>query len=173
MLTIVVNMPDLNSWPTPRLLSTAARMVEHAWNERLASLSLTYAGAIALEVLQTGGPVKQVQLAAKVRVQSQTMGRTVARLEAHGHVTRVRNETNRRSQQLAISEQGRKALAQAHELERNLIPPGETGVGELREQLAAIIRQLGSIREKGQMGATDSLGVDECSQGDAQLRRLE
>ncbi|MGF9664255.1 MarR family winged helix-turn-helix transcriptional regulator [Arthrobacter crystallopoietes] len=135
-------MPDLDHWPTPRLLSTAARMAEHAWNERLASMSLTHAGAIALEVLETGGPVVQAQLAAKARVKPQTMSRTLARLEAHGYITLV-NEANRRGQQVAISEPGRRALAQAYELERDLITGSGIRVEELREQLAAIIRQLG------------------------------
>jgi MarR family transcriptional regulator, organic hydroperoxide resistance regulator len=142
MLIIVVRMPDLDSWPTPRLLSTAARMVEHAWNERLASLGLTHAGAIALEVLETGGPVVQAQLAAKARVKPQTMSRTLARLEAHGYITRV-HEASRRGQQVAISEPGRRSLAQAYELERDVITGSGIGSEELREQLAAIIRQLG------------------------------
>jgi MarR family transcriptional regulator, organic hydroperoxide resistance regulator len=89
MLIIVVGMPDLDNWATPRLLSTAARMVEYAWNEKLASLGLTHAGAIALEVLETGGPEVQAQLAVKARVKPQTMSRTLARLEAHGCITRV------------------------------------------------------------------------------------
>jgi MarR family transcriptional regulator, organic hydroperoxide resistance regulator len=143
MLIIVVRMPDLDNWPTPRLLSTAARMVEHSWNERLASLSLTHAGAIALEVLETGGPVVQAQLAVKARVKPQTMSRTLARLEAHGYIARV-NEANGRGQQVAISKAGRRALAQAYGLERDLIAGSGIGVEELREQLAAIIRQFGS-----------------------------
>jgi MarR family transcriptional regulator, organic hydroperoxide resistance regulator len=135
-------MPDLDSWPTPRLLSTAARMVEHAWNERLASLGLTHAGAIALEVLETGGPVVQAQLAVKARVKPQTMSRTLARLEAHGYITRL-NEANRRGQPVAISEPGRRALAQVYELERDLITGSGIGLEELRERLAAIVRQPG------------------------------
>jgi MarR family transcriptional regulator, organic hydroperoxide resistance regulator len=107
-------------------------MVEHAWNERLASLGLTHAGAIALEVLETGGPVVQAQLAAKARVKPQTMSRTLARLEAHGYITRV-NEADRRGQHVTISEPGRRALAQAYELERDLITGSGIRVEELRE----------------------------------------
>jgi MarR family transcriptional regulator, organic hydroperoxide resistance regulator len=82
-------MPDLNNWPTPRLLSTAARLVEHAWDENLAGAGLTHAGFIALEVLDAQGPMTQARLAGAIRVRAQTIGKTLARLEAHGHVTRV------------------------------------------------------------------------------------
>jgi MarR family transcriptional regulator, organic hydroperoxide resistance regulator len=86
--------------------------------------------------------VVQAQLAANARVKPQTMSRTLARLEAHGYITRV-NEASRRGQQVAISEPGRSALAQAYELERDLITESGIGLKELRGQLAAIIRQLG------------------------------
>ena len=154
-------MPDLNNWPTPRLLSTAARLVEHAWNEKLASLGLTHAGVIALEVLDGEGPLAQAQLAAKVRVQAQTMGKTLSRLEAHGHITRVRNQADRRSQQVAVSELGQAALQQARELERNLTPGGEVGVEELRDRLAAVIRRLGSTRWGGDIPDTMPMAADE------------
>jgi hypothetical protein len=39
------------SWPTGRLLSTASRLVEHAWAEALESHGLTHAGLIVLHFL--------------------------------------------------------------------------------------------------------------------------
>lgn len=99
-------MPDLKTWPTSRLLSTAARLVEH----------------IALAVLETGGPMAQARLAAKVRVQPQTMGKTLARLRDHGHVTCERSQTDRRSQQVEICDLGLTGLAQARALDRHLTP---------------------------------------------------
>lgn len=71
-------MPGSRYWTTPRLLSTAARLVEHAWNEQLAAVGLTHAGVAVLEVLETEGPMAQARLAAEVRVQTQTMGKTLA-----------------------------------------------------------------------------------------------
>ena len=56
-----------NQWPTNRLLSTAARLVEHAWNENLASLGITHAGVMALDVLRSEGSMTQAQLAHQVR----------------------------------------------------------------------------------------------------------
>ena len=52
---IVERMSYRNQWPTNRLLSTAARLVEHAWNESLASLGITHAGVMVLDVLQAEG----------------------------------------------------------------------------------------------------------------------
>jgi DNA-binding MarR family transcriptional regulator len=139
-------MPDLNDWTTPRLLSTAARLVEHAWNEELAVLGLTHAGVIALEVLEAEGPMVQARLSAKVQVQAQTMGQTLSRLEAHGHITRERSRLDGRSQRVAISDLGRAALVQAREIARNLAPGVEIGVEELRDKLTAVIRGFGSAR---------------------------
>ena len=65
-------MPHLEQWPTGRLLTTAARLVEHAWNERLVSIGVTHAGVIALGVLETQGAMTQANLAQLVRVQAQT-----------------------------------------------------------------------------------------------------
>jgi len=139
-------VPDLNSWPTPRLLSTAARLVEHAWNEKLADLGLTHAGVIALEVLEADGPMAQTVLAARARVQAQTMGKTLSRLEAHGHILRTRSQTDRRAHRVSISDLGRTALAHAREIERTLAGDTEQTTEELKELLRGIIRRLGNTR---------------------------
>ncbi|WP_414171252.1 MarR family winged helix-turn-helix transcriptional regulator [Clavibacter tessellarius] len=71
---------ELASWPTGRLLSTAARAVEHAWAEALTTLGVTHAGLIALHLLRDG-PLSQIQLARSAHVETQTMSRTLERLE--------------------------------------------------------------------------------------------
>lgn len=50
--------------------------------------------------------VNVTRLAANVRVQAQTMRTTLARLEAQGHVTRVRSQSDRRSLEVEISDLG-------------------------------------------------------------------
>jgi DNA-binding MarR family transcriptional regulator len=139
-------MPDLMNWTVPRLLSTAARLSEHAWNARLAALNLTQAGVIALEVLNAGGAMSSAQLAKRIRVQGQTMGRTLARLEAHGHVVRQRSGTDRRTQLVSISEEGLQALEEAARLERSLVSDGDGDSTGLNDRLAMIIRALGNSR---------------------------
>lgn len=98
----------------------------------------------ALEVLNAGGAMSSAQLAKRVRVQGQTMGRTLARLEARGHVARARSESDRRSQLISISEEGRQALEEASRLERLLVSDGDSA--GLNEHLAVIIRSLGNTR---------------------------
>ena len=135
-----------NQWPTNRLLSTAARLVEHAWNEDLASLGVTHAGVMALDVLRSEGSMTQAQLASQVRVQAQTMGKTLHRLEAHGHVTRSRNERDRRSHVVAISPAGEQVLADAARLEQNLLGESRETDEQFRGRLVEIIAALGGAR---------------------------
>ena len=91
----LMTAPDLDDWSLGRLLFTAARLIEHDWNDWLANHDLTHAGLLALHALQ-GGPLTQRQLAAANRVEEQTMSRVVARLERAGYVSRVRDFADRR-----------------------------------------------------------------------------
>lgn len=86
---------DAASWPLGRLLSTAARMVEHDWNDWLAQHDVTHAGLVALHAL-AGGPMSQRALAADSHVEEQTMSRVLHRLERSGYVTRERDPADRR-----------------------------------------------------------------------------
>ncbi|CAL8898452.1 hypothetical protein KVA01_19670 [Kocuria varians] len=135
-----------NQWPTNRLLSTAARLVEHAWNENLATLGITHAGVMALDVLHTEGSMTQAQLARRVRVQAQTMGKTLHRLEVHGHITRSKNEHDRRSHVVSISAAGEQVLAEAARLEHGLLGSDGESDEQFRRRLAEIISALGGAR---------------------------
>jgi|SRR4051794_13680168 len=86
---------DMGDWSLGRLLSTAARLVEHDWNAWLSTRDLTHAGLLALHALDRG-PLTQRQLAAANRVEEQTMSRVVARLERAGYVSRARNPADLR-----------------------------------------------------------------------------
>ena len=141
-------MPFTTQWPTNRLLSTAARLVEHAWNERLATLGVTHAGVMALDVLKTAGSMTQAQLAHRVRVQAQTMGKTLHRLELHGHVNRSKNVHDRRSHLVSITPEGLRILEAATQLEDELVDHGLLTDENLRRTLADIITTLGGARWK-------------------------
>lgn len=132
----------MERWPTVRLLSTAARLVELAWNEKLSSIGLTHAGVIAMEVLAVKGALSQAALAQIVRVQAQTMGKTLARLESHGHISRVRSQSDRRSHLVTLTEAGEAALARAVELEREVLGPVPVDSGRLRQELLTLVRDL-------------------------------
>ncbi|MEZ2389194.1 MarR family winged helix-turn-helix transcriptional regulator [bacterium RCC_150] len=139
-------MPDMERWPTGRLLSTAARLVEHAWNEKLSGMGLTHAGVIVMEVLAAKGPTTQTTLAQIVRVQAQTMGKTLSRLEAHGHVSRARSVSDRRSQVVSLTEAGERTLGVAAQLEREVLAPVPVDTATLRQELQSLVRQLANSK---------------------------
>lgn len=125
------------SWPTGRLLSTAARLVEHAWVEALDRLGLTHAGIIVLHLLGDG-PLSQTELAHRARVQTQTMSRTLERLEQGGYVVRTRDEHDARRHAVARTDAGALAWAKTRTLEADLFPPLEDA-DALRAALLTII----------------------------------
>ncbi|WP_238147624.1 MULTISPECIES: MarR family winged helix-turn-helix transcriptional regulator [Micrococcaceae] len=135
-------MPHLQEWSISRLMSTAARMLEHNWNRQLQSLGLTHAGVMALDVISREGSLTQAQVAHKVGVQAQTMGKTLTRLEAYGHIARQRSNLDRRSYLMVITEKGRRALHEATEIEEALAGTGVLEHGELREALEQVIMDL-------------------------------
>lgn len=148
---ILLAMPDMELWPTGRLLSTAARLVEHAWNERLAAIGVTHAGIIALDVLAARGAITQAQLAQIVRVQAQTMGKTLSRLEAHGHVARVRSTTDRRSHLVSLTDAGREVIAKAHTLEDGVVSTSSVNIEDLRKSLKDVIRSLSATAQESEV----------------------
>lgn len=135
-------MPDLSAWSTGRLLTTAARLVEQSWNQRLAELDVTHAGFTALAVLASYGPLRQAQLAELVHVQAQTIGKTLNRLEARGHIERTRGDDDRRSQTVRITEKGRETLEKGRDIERTLVSDEALLSPELRSHLRAAIEEL-------------------------------
>jgi MarR family transcriptional regulator, organic hydroperoxide resistance regulator len=138
--------PDerLAAWPTGRLLSTAARLVEHAWADALEKQGLTHAGLIALHLLDAG-PLSQTELARRARVENQTMSRTVDRLEREGFVARAAHETDRRRRVVTRTEAGQQVWARTRTLEAELFPRlGDPQV--LRDTLLEIIRSASGQR---------------------------
>lgn len=126
-------------------------MLEYSWNDQLKSLGLTHAGVTALGVIAREGMISQVKVASLVGVQAQTMGKTLARLEAHGHVFRTRNTIDRRSYLLGITEEGRRVLAEAENIDRKLGSAGELSNPEFREMLIHIIDSLSEHHGGGEV----------------------
>ncbi|GAB7045982.1 MarR family winged helix-turn-helix transcriptional regulator [Catenuloplanes indicus] len=108
---------DVDSWPTGRLLSVAARMVEARFDDFLAGLGLTHAGLITLHHL-ADGPLPQRELARRSRVTDQTMSRTIDRLARTGHITRSTDPADRRRTVAVITPLGTRALTAARDEER-------------------------------------------------------
>ncbi|TQM85305.1 MarR family transcriptional regulator [Saccharothrix saharensis] len=108
---------DVDSWPTGRLLSVAARVVESRFDEVLNGLGLTHAGLIVLHHL-ADGPRAQRELATLCKVTDQTMSRTIERLDRSGHVTRTPDTRDRRRTLVGITPTGRDVLTAARRAEQ-------------------------------------------------------
>lgn len=101
---------DTAHWSTSRLLSTAARLNENRDNERLRALGVTHSGVTILRVLASEETLSQVKLAQMVRVQAQTAGKALERLESRALVRRTKSATDRRVIYVSITAAGRELL---------------------------------------------------------------
>lgn len=131
--------PEAKKWRTDQLLSMAARVVERRKDQALAALGLTHAAVIALQGL-AGGPLNQEQLARRIAVQSQSLGRVLARLEDADLVSRTRDRHDRRQFIVALTPAGSAALATAHQIECNALPEDLEDWTTLQHDLARILR---------------------------------
>ena len=143
-------MPDdPSSWATGRLLSTAARLMEHAWDAHLAGWDLNHAGFAVLWQLEAG-PLAQRDLAVRHQVQDQTMSRIVERLERSGYVRRERAAADRRRVLVHLTDAGRAARdasgdpALAERMVTGAVPADE--VPQLRRHLVAIVERMAADR---------------------------
>ncbi|MGF9663218.1 MarR family transcriptional regulator [Arthrobacter crystallopoietes] len=132
-------MSDLEQWPTARLLITASRLVENAYNEELAGLGITYAGLTVLAVLAAQGALKQADLAEELKVQNPSVGKMIERLARKGFVTGTRCWPDRRTQLITISPAGQDVLSKARGLEDRLQLPEAAGKASLRDQARRLI----------------------------------
>lgn len=135
---------DTSHWSTSRLLSTAARLNENRDNERLRSIGVTHSGLTILKVLATAGSMSQVKLAQIIRVQAQTAGKALERLEVRSLVTRRKSEADRRVTFVALTPEGRAILDQVQQGDGT--PLG--GEGHAEEDLrAALISVINATRD--------------------------
>ena len=128
---------QIESWPTGRLLSTAARLVEHAWHESLEHFGITHQGLVALHHLGSG-PLSQTELARLARAHNQNMSRTLERLERDGYIERVPAPGDARRRVVTRTPEGVAIWEKAQHLEENMFPPAKETEG-LRRGLLDII----------------------------------
>jgi MarR family transcriptional regulator, organic hydroperoxide resistance regulator len=135
---------DLTTWPTGRLLSTAARLVEHAWFDRLAEHGLSHAGLMVLHELAER-PLSQRELSQRCQVTEQTMSRTLVRLERAGHVRRGRDPRDRRRTVVDRTPGGTETwrlIVHSDAAERDILT-AVVDPTDLREDLIQIVEALG------------------------------
>ncbi|MGN7778594.1 MarR family winged helix-turn-helix transcriptional regulator [Mycolicibacterium sp. 22603] len=135
-------MDDLDGWPTGRLLSMAARLVEQSWEHILGEYDLSSAGLVVLHVVASG-PATQREIARACRVTDQTASRTVERLERLGYVSRQVDPRDERRRTVTSTPMGRRVYATLVEREKKdpglLAAIGDDGA-ELRRMLLKLVR---------------------------------
>lgn len=105
---------DPTTWPTGRLLSAAARMVERRWDAHLEQFSLSHSSVPVLAALARRD-LSQRELADMMDVTEQTVSRTLARLERTGYIRRARHPLDRRRHVVTLTEIGHDVLGRLRE----------------------------------------------------------
>jgi len=116
----------------------AARVVERRKDQALAALGLTHAAVIALQGLAPG-PLNQEQLARRIAVKSQSLGKVLGRLEESGLVSRTKDRHDRRQFSVALTPSGAAALATAEQIESHALPENLEGWTTLQDDLLRIL----------------------------------
>ena len=143
----VSSPPELSGWATGRLLSTAARLVEHEWDAHLDRWGLNHSGFAVLWMVSSGS-LSQRELAQAMQVEDQTMSRVLERLERHGHVLRERSTADRRRVEVSLSDTGRAALVEAgsDDAAERLLVGAVEDLPALRTQLVQVVAALSARR---------------------------
>jgi MarR family transcriptional regulator, organic hydroperoxide resistance regulator len=158
----MVPNPDAEQWGPHQLLSMAARLVQRRQDQALAELGLTHAAVIALQGL-LDGPLNQEELAADIKVRSQSLGRVLARLEAAGLVARESSSLDRRHNEVSITEAGRQILEAARKAEQEALPPDVVEGTVLGRELARVISYFPG---RAKAGSAQHLGSTPAAAGD-------
>ncbi|MFE5839679.1 MarR family winged helix-turn-helix transcriptional regulator [Arthrobacter sp. NPDC056493] len=157
---------DAEQWGPHQLLSMAARLVQRRQDQALAELGLTHAAVIALQGL-LDGPLNQEELAAVIRVRSQSIGRVLTRLEGEGLVAREASSLDRRHNEVSITEAGRKALEAARKAEQEALPPDVVEGTVLGRELARVISYFPGRTQTGPVRKQNSSAAVEKAAGEA------
>ncbi|MHA7141901.1 MarR family winged helix-turn-helix transcriptional regulator [Arthrobacter sp. Sr33] len=132
---------DLDQWSTSRLLQTATRLVENAWNKELSDFGITHAGLTVLLVITLQGSGTQADIARHVRVQPQTMTRTLDHLESKGFIAHSKPTVDQKRRTFTITPAGTKVLQTTDETEHNILPQSPND-GDVRRYLQQTITEL-------------------------------
>lgn len=135
-------MDGFDGWPTGRLLSMAARLVEQSWEHVLREYELSSAGLVVLHLVASG-PATQREIAQACRVTDQTASRTIERLERLGYVSRQTDPRDERRKSVTSTPSGHRVYEELLERERK-DPALIAAIGDdepaLRRLLVELIR---------------------------------
>lgn len=133
---------DYTQWPTNRLLATASRLTETTETKQFRDLGVTQAGQTALRVLSNGQRLSQLEIARKLRVRSETLGKVLEQLEHAGLIARDWGAAGSRKVEVRITREGLSLLDRLHAVEEER----ERTLGsdaQLRAELINRIKALG------------------------------
>lgn len=139
---------DMETWHLGRLLTAAARMLEHAFDVDVAELGITHAGVRVLDVL-LAGPLPQHEVAVRCQIQDQTLSRIIDRLERDGYVTRRRDARDRRRVFVERTDAGVAVMKRAYEIAAghlDIFNENSDDDMACRRALIKIIKRLGTER---------------------------
>lgn len=130
----------MDRWPTGRLLSMAARLVEQSWEHVLREYNMSSAGLVVLHVVASG-PATQREIAHACRVTDQTASRTIERLERLGYVTRQIDPRDERRKSVSRTPSGRKVYEALLDREQN-DPALIAAIGDHEPALRRLLMEL-------------------------------
>ncbi|MHA7276258.1 MarR family winged helix-turn-helix transcriptional regulator [Arthrobacter sp. Hz1] len=133
---------DLDQWSTNRLLLTATRLVENAWNKELAIFGITHAGLTVLLVITLQGAGTQADIARRVRVQTQTMTRILDNLETGGFISHSQPAVEQKRRLFTITPAGSDVIQSTTGTEQNILPLGAPHDRNVRHYLQQTIVEL-------------------------------
>lgn len=110
-------------------LRTAVKLLAQRLRAQARPGELSWSQESVVSLLDRQGPLTVTELARIEGVRSQSAGSTVASLEAVGLVRREPHPTDGRQALISLTDQGRRALAQARAIKQNWL------IGELSERL--------------------------------------
>lgn len=125
-------------------LYSASHAMTRAYQPLLAPLGLTYPQYLVMLVLWEQDGLGVSQLGERLNLDSATLTPLLKRLEAAGHVQRLRDAADERRVRLQLTAQGRALREQAR-----AIPPqlaATTGCG--LDELASLTRRLAELRDR-------------------------
>lgn len=133
-------MDGMDRWPTGRLLSMAARLVEQSWEHVLREYDLSSAGLAVLHVVASG-PATQREIAQACRVTDQTASRTIERLERLGYISRQTDPRDERRKSVTSTPTGHQVYEALLDRERN-DPALIAAIGDNQPALRRLLIEL-------------------------------
>jgi len=154
-----------------RELLTAIRQITRAIDlnsKRLAKTTgLTAPQLLVLQTLSAAGSIKPSEIARQVHLSQATITSIVDRLEAAGLVARQKNDTDRRTVDIVITQSGRESLDEAPEaLQEGFLKRFDSL--ELWEQslLISSVQRLAAMMNAGSLDAAPILDVGDLRRND-------